>query len=102
MEKARTPGIDAQRKFWNWHWQNWQERKTLNEWTARRAEVMLDIIRSLRLERPKFLDLGCGRGWFTARLAELGEATGVDLSPEAIAAARSEYPGIEFLKREPL
>jgi len=97
MEKERTPGIDAQRKFWDWHWQNWQERKTLNEWTARRAEVMLDIIRSLRLEQPKFLDLGCGRGWFTARLAELGEATGVDLSPDAIAAARSEYPGIAFL-----
>ncbi|ADB32641.1 Methyltransferase type 11 [Kribbella flavida DSM 17836] len=42
-------------------------------------------------------DLGCGPGHVTAYLAELGmDAFGVDLSPEMVAVARTEYPGLRF------
>lgn len=40
----------------------------------------------------RVLDLGCGTGWFTRRLAELGSrarVTGVDLSPDMIRYART-------------
>lgn len=91
------PSIDDQREFWNWHWQNWEQRKVINDWTERRAKEILAIIASLRLSRPRMLDFGCGRGWFTERLAELGEAHGIDLSPDGIAAAKLRRPDINYL-----
>ena len=92
-----TPTVDEQRQFWNWHWQHWRERKTNNDWTEQRGELMLQIIRSFRLNSPKLLDLGCGRGWYTEKLAELGEATGIDLSPDAIAVAKERNPKIHYI-----
>jgi ubiquinone/menaquinone biosynthesis C-methylase UbiE len=46
------------------------------------------------------LDIGCGAGYGTAVLAEhASSATGIDLAPDAIAYARSNYihPGLQFL-----
>ena len=43
------------------------------------------------------LDVGCGPGSITADLAgRVARAVGVDRSPEAIAAASTDHPGIEF------
>lgn len=45
----------------------------------------------------RVLDLGCGSGGFTARLASLGHvAVGVDTSHSGISAARHAHPGVEF------
>jgi 2-polyprenyl-3-methyl-5-hydroxy-6-metoxy-1,4-benzoquinol methylase len=97
MSTARkVPSIDDQRQFWDWHWQNWEDRKVLNAWTERRAHVILGLIRGLDLAKPRILDLGCGRGWFTERLADLGEAHGIDLSPDGIAAAQARRPDIKY------
>ncbi|MDQ0030771.1 class I SAM-dependent DNA methyltransferase [Arthrobacter bambusae] len=42
-------------------------------------------------------DLGCGPGRITAHLHSLGLAAfGVDLSPEMVAVARRDHPGLEF------
>ncbi len=42
---------------------------------------------------PQVLDLGCGTGNLTMRMARLGfEVTGVDLSPEMLAVARRKIP----------
>lgn len=42
-------------------------------------------------------DLGCGPGYVTAHLGELGLAAfGVDASPVMIGLARQEYPGLRF------
>src|SRR5712692_9074059 len=76
----RAPSIEDQRQFWDRHWQDWEDRKVLNAWTERRAKEILRVIQQLPLKQPKILDLGCGRGWFTERLADLGEAHGIDLS----------------------
>jgi 2-polyprenyl-3-methyl-5-hydroxy-6-metoxy-1,4-benzoquinol methylase len=94
----QIPSIDDQRQFWNRHWQQWQERKVLNDWTERRALEILKLIHGLSLMQPRMLDFGCGLGWFTERLAELGEAHGIDLSPEGIAAAKIRHPEIKFLE----
>jgi SAM-dependent methyltransferase len=47
----------------------------------------------------RVLDLGCGTGHLTARIAESGAAVvGLDRSPEMLAAARSSYPRLEFVE----
>lgn len=91
------PSIEQQRTFWDWHWQNIESRKVLNEWTERRSQEMLALIRGLGLSEPHILDFGCGQGWFTEKLAELGFAHGIDLSPEGIAAARLRRPDIDYV-----
>src|SRR5438445_5416439 len=93
----RVPSIDEQRDFWDWHWENWEQRKVLNEWTERRDRDILDLVQKLPIQKPRILDLGCGRGWFTERLADLGETHGIDLSPEGIAAAQARRPDITYI-----
>jgi len=93
----QLPSLEDQRQFWDWHWMNWEDRKVLNQWTERRSREILALIRGCSLNQPKILDFGCGRGWFTERLADLGEAHGIDLSPEGIAAAQARRPDIRYM-----
>jgi 2-polyprenyl-3-methyl-5-hydroxy-6-metoxy-1,4-benzoquinol methylase len=93
----QTPSLDDQRRFWNWHWEHWEERKIINEWTLRRGDAILEILQSLSMDQPEILDFGCGKGWFTEKLASLGNATGIDLSEEAIAMAKSRSPQVNFI-----
>jgi trans-aconitate methyltransferase len=45
----------------------------------------------------RILDLGCGTGHLAAQIAESGaQVTGVDRSPEMVAAARKGYPNLRF------
>jgi 2-polyprenyl-3-methyl-5-hydroxy-6-metoxy-1,4-benzoquinol methylase len=92
----QLPSLDDQRQFWDWHWQNWKERRVLNDWTERRTQEILRLILGLSLRQPRLLDLGCGRGVFTERLTEFGETHGIDLSPEGIAAAQARRPDIIY------
>lgn len=55
-------------------------------------------VEAFGLTPGRLLDVGCGDGFWTSIFRELGfDATGVDLSPGGIEAARSRYPGIPFL-----
>jgi len=89
--------LDNQKRFWDWHWQYWRENNVLTDWAIGRGEVILAILRSLPLMRPRILDLGCGMGWFTERFAEFGPTTGIDLSTDAVAIARARCPHITFI-----
>ncbi len=97
MAAPQIPSLDEQRRFWDWHWCQWQGRKTINEWKQKRHETILAFLQFLQLDRPRILDLGCGPGWYTDRLSHLGPTTGIDLSEEAIAMARSRFPNITFV-----
>lgn len=45
----------------------------------------------------RILDLGCGHGWLSARMAAEGaEVVGVDGSRELLAIGRSRYPGLDL------
>ena len=47
--------------------------------------------------RIHILDLGCGNGYITARLAGLGhQVTGLDAAPDGISIAQTKYPGLNF------
>jgi SAM-dependent methyltransferase len=98
MSTSNLPSITEQRQFWNWHWQHAQDRQVINDWSLTRFTTIINILRSLPLEGVKILDLGCGPGWYTEKLAEFGQVTGIDLSPEAIAEAKARAPHITFLE----
>ncbi len=56
---------------------------------------LIDLLAPQTSER--ILDLGCGTGQLTERLAATSaEVVGMDSSPEAIDKARINYPQIEF------
>jgi len=57
-----------------------------------------DILRRLApAAGERILDVGCGTGHLTARLAEAGATViGIDSSEEMIASARAAFPAIEF------
>lgn len=59
------------------------------------AADLIDLLSPKPGERV--LDIGCGTGHLTGRIAELGaEVVGIDASAEMIAQARKNYPGLRF------
>jgi 2-polyprenyl-3-methyl-5-hydroxy-6-metoxy-1,4-benzoquinol methylase len=97
MSESHSPTLAEQRQFWDWHWEHWQERGTINEWKDRRHDTILNLFRSFSVQQAKILDLGCGPGRYTEKLAQFGQVTGIDLSEDAIAMAQSRFPSITFL-----
>jgi 2-polyprenyl-3-methyl-5-hydroxy-6-metoxy-1,4-benzoquinol methylase len=95
MATAEHPTLEVQKNYWDHKW-DWSRTQYPHDRALRRGDKILAYLRSLRLERPTILDLGCGTGWFTNQLAELGPATGIDLSVEAIAQAKSQFPQVTF------
>jgi 2-polyprenyl-3-methyl-5-hydroxy-6-metoxy-1,4-benzoquinol methylase len=97
MSVSTNPSLADQQRFWN----NWnatlRDPKNLNEWSLKRGETIVELVRSLSIENPKILDFGCGTGWLTERLAEFGETTGTDLAECVIAAAQARAPHIRFI-----
>jgi 2-polyprenyl-3-methyl-5-hydroxy-6-metoxy-1,4-benzoquinol methylase len=93
MNSSEFPELADQERFWV----TWQQTKSISEWALTRSEVILSLLRRLNLTRPTILDLGCGNGWFTERLAEFGTVTGVDLSRAAMEEARSRFPHATFI-----
>jgi 2-polyprenyl-3-methyl-5-hydroxy-6-metoxy-1,4-benzoquinol methylase len=93
VKAPEFPPLADQERFW----ETWQDTKSITEWSLARGEVILKLLRSLRLREPEILDLGCGTGWFTERLAAFGKATGTDLSQRAMEQARSRFPSANFI-----
>lgn len=49
----------------------------------------------------KILDIGCGTGDLTQKIAEAGAIpTGIDASPEMITTAKQKYPDVTFIKAD--
>lgn len=59
---------------------------------------VLGKIQRLTTEQSKILDIGCGCGYLTNAVYEVGrhETVGIDISEKSIEYARSKYPNIEF------
>lgn len=89
------PSEIEQKQYWDSRW-NRVKGEYPHAWAQRRGAAMLAILQTLPLQRPRILDMGCGTGWFTEKLAGMGEATGVELSEVAVSLARSRYPHATF------
>ena len=71
----------------------WHQDRVAEAWPT---HVMLSMLRP-GAPFDTALDIGCGLGYATARLAELcGRTRGVDISPTAIDRARTLFPNLEF------
>lgn len=66
-----------------------------------RTRPALDLLARIEIAAPlRIVDLGCGPGNSTALLRERwpdAALEGLDVSPEMLAAARRDHPGIEFV-----
>ncbi len=94
MSVQHHPTLSEQQRYWD---RRWDGTRAPNEWSLRRGDTILAFLRSLPLDDPKILDLGCGTGWFTEKLSHLGQVMGIDLSETAITLARSQFPHIRFI-----
>lgn len=97
MSTSTNPSLSDQRRFWNTWNATLRDPRNLNDWSLKRGEKILQVVRSLALEHPNILDFGCGTGWLTERLAEFGQATGIDLAERVIAEAQARAPHVKFL-----
>jgi 2-polyprenyl-3-methyl-5-hydroxy-6-metoxy-1,4-benzoquinol methylase len=96
FDSSRQWDLHSQRRFWNdWDTRHLQEH-TLGDAARRRGEVVLNLIGSLNLRRPRVLEIGCGNGWLAERLQMIGTVHGVDLSDASIEEARRRVPGARF------
>jgi trans-aconitate 2-methyltransferase len=66
-----------------------------HSWVWKKVEDLIDLLGPQPHER--ILDLGCGTGHLTAKIAERGaEVAGLDGSASMIAQARQNYPKLKF------
>ena len=98
MQETEHPTLALQKehwKYWNFRPGHPYEDDYLKP--LRRGDKILGYLRSLPLERPTILDMGCGMGWFANQLAQFGPTTGIDLCDDAIAQAKSKFPQVTFM-----
>jgi SAM-dependent methyltransferase len=87
----KTPSIDEQRAFFD-RWNSETRRVDFDHLPRpiqRQSLMVVDMLRAINLPGATILEVGCGTGWLTQRLATIGKVTAIDLSPIAIEVARS-------------
>jgi SAM-dependent methyltransferase len=62
-----------------------------------RGDRVLALLASIPMQGKTILEVGCGTGWLTERLARIAPTTAIDLSPRAIDIARSRGLDVEFV-----
>jgi 2-polyprenyl-3-methyl-5-hydroxy-6-metoxy-1,4-benzoquinol methylase len=97
MQETEHPTLELQKQYWKFWNSTYGGRAETSIRPLRRGEKILRYLRSLPLERPTILDMGCGMGWFANVLADFGPTTGIDLSDDAIAQAKSKFPHVTFM-----
>jgi trans-aconitate methyltransferase len=89
---SNTPSTDTRSTDKGWDAQSYQTR---HSYVFKHGAGLVELLDPKPGER--ILDLGCGSGQLTAKIAEAGaQVIGIDLSPDMIAQAQANYPHIEF------
>ncbi len=75
-------------------WQSAAENESHSYLVPAVAQILLDRFGG---RRARIVDLGCGNGYVTSRIARLGfDVIGVDASPDGIELAKQAHPGLHF------
>jgi 2-polyprenyl-3-methyl-5-hydroxy-6-metoxy-1,4-benzoquinol methylase len=88
--------IDAQRSFWN-SWNGIFLDGQRNQISQRQAVIVEQWLATLGRTDLSIMEVGCGTGWMSERLARFGTVTATDLADEILAAARVRLPHVTFL-----
>jgi 2-polyprenyl-3-methyl-5-hydroxy-6-metoxy-1,4-benzoquinol methylase len=96
MRETEQPTLELQKEHWKYWNSRYGGRAESSLRPLRRGAKILGYLRSLPLDRPTILDMGCGMGWFANELAQFGPTTGIDLSDDAIAQAKSKFTHVTF------
>src|SRR5215831_5642840 len=86
--------LEGQTAYYNERWRNFSYA---NLYAQERCVFILKALLDTGLTEPRICDLGCGSGYLTGILSAFGPATGVELSPDAVALAKTKYPGASFI-----
>lgn len=95
----REPDISQQIAFYD-HWNEScraGQLSDISEEIRERGLRVLEHVRALGLEQPKILEVGCGTGWLTELLSDIGDVTAIDLSPRAIEIAKARGINAELI-----
>jgi 2-polyprenyl-3-methyl-5-hydroxy-6-metoxy-1,4-benzoquinol methylase len=79
-------------------WDSWIAESAAweaNPDNARRLQVVLEFVRSR--PRTNILEVGCGSGWLSLRLAEYGYVTAVDIGVTTIDRLKKTHPHIDWI-----
>ena len=83
-------------EYYESYWRNPEPDPDQSQLVAERKALLRAALRGLP-DKAKILDLGSGVGAFTAFCNQMGfEASGVDISSNAIQTARARYPQLQF------
>lgn len=79
--------------------EDYNERFLRSEWAERSTEFEVAVLsRLLSAPDARWLDIGCGTGYFLSRFPEVDRA-GLDLSPAMLEQARTANPDALFLRQ---
>jgi SAM-dependent methyltransferase len=90
-------GLEEQQGFYD---ARWKDHTFVNHAKLARCIAILESLASIKLQKPDIIELGSGSGWLTSVLGAFGPATGVELSPIAVAQARERYPSLRFVQAD--
>lgn len=94
-----NPQIEGQRA----HYDEWNVQHRSGSFDEIAPDIRGRALRAFELlldhcpMRPRILEVGCGTGWFTEKLCELGPVTAIDLSPRSIELARTRGLDATFI-----
>jgi len=90
-----TPPVDAQVKYWDF----WNLESRVGDLDFHCVCIRDEALKCARELEPcrHILEVGCGTGWLSDSLASIGPTIGVDLSPKAIAHAKTRGAGATYL-----
>lgn len=86
--------LEDQESYYDRRWSGFEYANSLK--LVRAAAILTELGRLRHRSPPRIIDLGCGAGWLTAMLSQFGPAEGVELSGEAVGAARLRWPHLTF------
>lgn len=86
--------LEVQQAAWN-DWNTRCREAAQGEVSHRQADCIEKWLGRLS-ERARIIDIGCGTGWMSERLAAYGAVTGIDLADEVVARARQRAPMVRF------